>query len=149
MNSAILSKLGLILGISSKFIADAVSKSAIISQVLSEGILEFGLHYWNTLRATFLLVLVLYYWSTKEQSGKYNALGPAGFSRAKVIFNTTDKSNSSPGKNSHNKGRGTGSLAVALKYLLKLEQKVGSDSGSGSGFDFLNRLSWTIRKTLR
>ena len=45
---------------------------------------------------------------------------------------TADKSDSSPGESSHNKGQGTGLLAVALKALFGSEREVGPGSGSGS-----------------
>ena len=44
-------------------------------------------------------------------------------------LHTVDKIGSSPGENSHNRGRGTGISAVALKTLLGLEREAESDFG--------------------
>ena len=45
---------------------------------------------------------------------------------------TADKSGSSPGENSHNRGWETGLSAVALKTLLRLEWEAEPDFGSPS-----------------
>lgn len=65
---------------------DAVSKSSIISQVLSEKILEFGLCHWDTPKTMFILVSTLYYYFIEEQSGKWDMIGPAYPSGLKIIL---------------------------------------------------------------
>ena len=55
-------KLGLVLTVLSKFATDAINKSPIISEVLSEELFKLNLYYFGPLKVTFMLVPALYYW---------------------------------------------------------------------------------------
>ena len=91
MNSPIQHRLDLVLKVSSEFTTNAISKSLIISQVLFEELLKFGLYHQGPLRAMFMLVPMLYDWPTEKRRGKWDAIGLAGFGGIKVIFTLLKK----------------------------------------------------------
>ena len=65
---------------------DAVSKSSIISKVLSKEVFELCPHYLVVgFKVTFMLVLFLGYQSVKKQSGKRDLVGPDSLNGFKVI----------------------------------------------------------------
>lgn len=86
MSSPIQHRLYLILWVLSKFTINAVSKSSIISQILSKESCEFGPCHWDSLRATFMQVPMLYYYSMEEWGSKWDTIRPAGLNDLKIIL---------------------------------------------------------------
>ena len=77
----------MILGDASELAADAVSKSLIVSKVLLEEVLELrSYHLVLSLKATFILVLLLNHQSAEEQKSKKDLVRLVGPSSFEIIL---------------------------------------------------------------
>ena len=71
----------------SKLIKDSISKSLIVFKVFLEKILEFFLRYQIFgFKATFLLMLLLYYCFPKKKNKKKDLIWPISLSGFKIVF---------------------------------------------------------------
>lgn len=87
MSGSIQHGLELVLRVTPELTTDTVSKSPVVSKVLSEEILELSpRHRGLGLRATFMLVPSLYHRSSEERGGKKNAVRPVSPGGLEVIL---------------------------------------------------------------
>lgn len=87
MNSSIYYKLEVIVRVLPELTANTVSKTPVVFKVFFKKILEFDLcHQDFSLRATFMLILILYNQFLKKQGDKKNAVGPISPGNVKIVF---------------------------------------------------------------
>lgn len=77
----------LVLENASKLAADTSSKNPIVFEDFLEKVLKFRLHYWIlNFEATFMLVPLLDYQSTKKKDNKKDLVKPISHSNITIVF---------------------------------------------------------------